>query len=206
MQRESDTKKLYVIGYASRSLRPGEKNYIAFQLESAALLFGCRAFHSNLWGKSFILMTDHAAILSLRDSQSARAQKWKCDLSEFSFTAVHVAGSKHGLPDGLSRFPLEGENMYFDDPTPNDVLGTWVGPADDKIVVINSVKSDIITPTRSSSILDVMGVEQCAFLIARITKLEIADERYSEVEDMVKQINVIANERPRRNTKPRQFL
>ena len=54
MQRDSETKHLYVIGYASRSLRPGERNYVTFQLEAAALTFGCRAFHTHLWGKEIL--------------------------------------------------------------------------------------------------------------------------------------------------------
>lgn len=46
---------------------------------------------------------------------------------DFSVVALHrpLAGRQHGLPDGLSRFPLEGDSIYGEHE--QELLGSVVG-------------------------------------------------------------------------------
>ena len=47
------------VAYAGRSLSKSEQNYAQIEKEALAILFGCERFHVYLYGKSFIVESDH---------------------------------------------------------------------------------------------------------------------------------------------------
>ena len=48
-----------VIGYASRSLSETERRYSQAEKEALALVWACEKFHTDVYGISFELVTDH---------------------------------------------------------------------------------------------------------------------------------------------------
>jgi transposase InsO family protein len=93
----------HVVSFASRSLRPNEKNYSAFLLEMAAASWAIDNYAVYLRGRKFTLYTDHKPLEKL----SSRHQKTLCRLqeqmSEFQFIIKHRAGKDNAGPDALSR-------------------------------------------------------------------------------------------------------
>ena len=53
------------IAYASGTLSCSEVNYSQIEKEDLAIIFGVRKFHQYLYGKSFVLVTDHKPLTTL---------------------------------------------------------------------------------------------------------------------------------------------
>ena len=112
--------------YGSRALRRataknpkgGEASYFPYELESLALVWSLALFRKYVLGRQFVVYTDHAALQKLPERAVGRVNNWILQMAEYTFTVVHQPGSKHGLPDGLSRFPIEGDSTYGEEPIP----------------------------------------------------------------------------------------
>ena len=48
-----------MVQYASRALSDGERRYSQIELETLAADFVCRKFHTFLYGRPLIVVTDH---------------------------------------------------------------------------------------------------------------------------------------------------
>ncbi len=96
-----------VVAYASRSLKPHEKNYSAFLLELAAASWGIDHFDVYLKGKTFTLITDHKPLVALNNTHKKTLNRLQEQMNEYSFVLRYREGSKNGPPDALSRNPVE---------------------------------------------------------------------------------------------------
>eukprot|EP00733_Pompholyxophrys_punicea_P000125 Pompholyxophrys_punicea_v1_NODE_19_length_5902_cov_21.503677.p1 type:complete len:734 gc:universal NODE_19_length_5902_cov_21.503677:2263-62(-) len=93
------------IAFASRSLSNPERNYSATKRELLAIIFALLKFKQHLWGKEFVLFTDHKALTFIFTQRHTNAmlENWLDILLEFSFTIIHCPGVLHILSDSLSR-------------------------------------------------------------------------------------------------------
>ena len=101
------------IAFASRSLSPSECNYAQIEKEALSLIFGVPKFHQYLYGKPFVLVTDHKPLTTLLGPKTgiptlaaSRMQRWALILSAYSYTIEYRATDDHGNADALSRLPL----------------------------------------------------------------------------------------------------
>ena len=101
------------IAYTSRTLAPAEKQYCQLDKEALAIIFGLKKFHQYLFGRRFVIFTDHKPLSHLFDSSraipqlaSARIQRWALTLSAYSYTIEYKSGQLNGNADALSRLPL----------------------------------------------------------------------------------------------------
>ena len=53
------------VAFTSRTLSPTEQNYPQIEKEALSLIYGIQKFHQYLYGRPFVLVTDHRPLLSI---------------------------------------------------------------------------------------------------------------------------------------------
>ncbi|MCW4344300.1 MAG: RNase H-like domain-containing protein, partial [Candidatus Thiodiazotropha endolucinida] len=99
-----------VVSYASRSLRPTERNYPAHKLEFLALKWAItEKFHDYLYGTDFQVVTDNNPLTYVFTTAKldATGQRWLAELSNYNCTITYRSGKQNGDADGLSRIQEE---------------------------------------------------------------------------------------------------
>ena len=93
------------ISYASRQMNKCEMAYTASEAEMLALVWATKHFRCYLYGKRFLVRTDHSALSYLRNfaDNNSRLMRWSLRLAEFDFIVQHKPGTKIGHVDALSR-------------------------------------------------------------------------------------------------------
>ena len=106
-----------VIAYASRSLKPSEKNYPAHKLEFLALKWAlCEKFHDYLYGSLFEVISDNNPLTYVLPTAKldATGQRWIASLSDYNFSIKYRSGKKNADADGLSRCKaIQEERVIF---------------------------------------------------------------------------------------------
>jgi transposase InsO family protein/dUTPase len=110
-----------VIAYASRSLRPAEKNYSPYKLEFLALYWAVTdKFQDYLKGSAFTVWTDHNPLTYILTSAKldAAGHRWLQQLNNFNFSVKYKPGRHNTDADALSRMSEESVRVVcnsFDD-------------------------------------------------------------------------------------------
>ena len=99
-----------VISYASRSLKPTERNmenYSSMKLEFLALKWAVtEKFRDYLLGSTFIVFTDNNPLSYLQTSKlGATELRWAAQLASFDFSLKYRSGRANKNADSLSRRP-----------------------------------------------------------------------------------------------------
>eukprot|EP00731_Ephydatia_muelleri_P017067 Em0010g165a len=101
------------IAFASRTLSAAELSYSQIEKESLSLVYGVKKFHQYLYGRKFVLVTDHKPLVTLLGPTSgiptlaaARLQRWALILSAYSYDLEFRPTQRHSNADGLSRLPV----------------------------------------------------------------------------------------------------
>lgn len=101
--------RLVVLGYASRGLRPHEKNmnnYSSMKLELLALYWAItEKFRDILLGAEFVVFTDNNPLSYLQTTakMGATETRWQADLAQFNFEIKFRSGRLNANADALSR-------------------------------------------------------------------------------------------------------
>ena len=95
----------YPVAYFSRTLGKHERNYSITRKELLAAIEGIEHFRCYLYGRQFVLRTDHVAIRWLKNFKEPTGQlaRWLERLSAYDFIVQHRPGRKHLNADALSR-------------------------------------------------------------------------------------------------------
>ena len=93
------------VSYASRKLLPRETRYSTVERECLAIVWGVTKFDFYLYGKEFIIETDHKSLTFLKTFKCSnpRLMRWALSLQPYQFTVVHIPGHENHGPDVLSR-------------------------------------------------------------------------------------------------------
>ena len=102
------------IAFASCTLAAAEeKKYSQIENEGLAIIFGVKRFHQYLFGRPFIIMSDHKPLKHLfsesqttRTLGSARLQQWSLTFGAYDYIIEYKSGQQHSNADMLSRLPL----------------------------------------------------------------------------------------------------
>ena len=122
-----------VIAYASRGLKPSERNmsnYSSSKLELLALKWAVtEKFKEYLWGSKFTVFTDNNPLAYIQKSKLGAAQiRWLSELALYDFDVKYRSGATNNVADALSRRDnpeeVDSEDEY-------DVLYSFSITADD---------------------------------------------------------------------------
>lgn len=102
---QSDDEVLHPVAYASRNLLPRETRYSTIERECLALLWAVQKFHIYLYGKQFIIQSDHQPLQYLQTAKHVnnRVLRWSLALQEYSFTVEYIKGTDNVGADYMSR-------------------------------------------------------------------------------------------------------
>lgn len=94
-----------VIAYASRQLRPHEKNYPVHDLELAAVVFALKLWRHYLYGVSCKVFTDHKSLkyIFTQKDMNMRQRKWLELLKDYNIDIQYHPGKANKVADALSR-------------------------------------------------------------------------------------------------------
>ena len=104
MQRDTEG-LLHPISYFSRKLRDVETKYSPIDVEALAVVEGVRHFDAYLYGRHFVVYTDHRPLIYVfkRKTGSLRMSRWCWELTAYSYDLRYKRGASNHVPDALSR-------------------------------------------------------------------------------------------------------
>lgn len=147
-----------VVAYASRSLKPSEKNYPAHKLEFLALKWAItEKFHDYLYGATFDVVTDNNPLTYVFTTAKldATGQRWLAELSNYNCSISYRSGKRNSDADGLSRRKEDTETTIFP-----DVLKALCNAFICNEITVDDVSfSDLLTNPAEDIVPDV-GVDQ----------------------------------------------
>ncbi|EPB70403.1 hypothetical protein ANCCEY_10516 [Ancylostoma ceylanicum] len=87
-----------------------EKNYSQIEKEALGIVFAVKKFHKYVFGRKFLLLTDHKPLLAIFGDKKGvpvysanRLMRWATILLGYNFDIEYVNTTKFGQADGLSR-------------------------------------------------------------------------------------------------------
>lgn len=114
------------IANVSKTLSSAQRGYSQIQKEALGIIFALNKFHHYLYGRTFILVTDHRPLLSLFSPTKEilkmaanRLARWALQLRQYQYTIEYRSTKAHGNADALSRLPV-GEDSEFDEQESDD--------------------------------------------------------------------------------------
>ena len=149
------------IANASKTLTDTQRKYSQIQKEALSIVFALFKFHQYLYGRKFILVTDHRPLLSLFGPSKStpalaanRLARWALMLSQYDYNIEYRKTSHHGNADALSRLPsgpdpdFDGEEIDSDSDTICTIktIGSQLDPSDPS-VVSKATSRDNVLPT-----------------------------------------------------------
>ena len=103
--------------------------YSQLDKEALSIIFGVAKFKQCMFGRSFILFTDHKPLIylfhphrSVPQVVSARIKRWALMLGSYSYEIRYRLGKEHTNADGLSQLPLPDSPQEV--PVPTEVVFT----------------------------------------------------------------------------------
>ena len=95
----------FPIHYISRKLLSAEKNYATVERECLAIIWAIEKFKYYLYGKQFIIETDHMPLQYLKSlkGKNDRLVRWSLALQPYNYRVVYIKGSENHGADFLSR-------------------------------------------------------------------------------------------------------
>ncbi|XP_057698600.1 uncharacterized protein K02A2.6-like [Corythoichthys intestinalis] len=110
-----------VVAFASMTLSPAERKYSTVEREALACVWAVEKWRTYLWGRRFVLRTDHQALTTLLTSKGSsraglRIARWSARLLCFTYDVTYRPGYMNVNADCLSRLPLADTNEDTDEP------------------------------------------------------------------------------------------
>lgn len=101
------------ISYASKSLSKHDLNKPTIEKELLAIHWGINFFRPYLYGRDFIVVTDHRPLISLfsHKNPSSKMTRIRMDLSDYNFEIQYKKGKINTNADALSRIVLNSDTL-----------------------------------------------------------------------------------------------
>ena len=115
------------VAYASKSLTETESNYCNIEREMLAIVFGLERVHHYAYGRHVTIESHHKPIESITRkpliNAPPRLMKMLLRIQKYDFTVKYVPGKDIPIADGLSRLPIQGDEIPDIDVTIHDITG-----------------------------------------------------------------------------------
>ncbi|XP_021607608.1 uncharacterized protein LOC110611529 [Manihot esculenta] len=94
-----------VVAYASRQLKPHERNYPTHDLKLAAIVFALKIWRHYLYGEKCYIYTDHKSLkyLPTQKALNLRQKRWMELLKDYDSIIGYHPGKENMVADALSR-------------------------------------------------------------------------------------------------------
>eukprot|EP00731_Ephydatia_muelleri_P019387 Em0012g212a len=148
------------IANVSKTLTETQRRYSQIQKEALAIIFALKKFHQFLYGRSFILVTDHKPLIALFGPHRAtpvlaanRLARWALMLNQYQYSIEYRKTSEHGNADALSRLPAEADTSFDGEENEADVdvvcairtIGQQLNPTDPGVLARESANDPVIS-------------------------------------------------------------
>ena len=117
------------IANISKTPTESQRNYSQIQKEALAIVFGLKKFYQYLFGRKFVLVTDHRPLLALFGPgkyvplmAANRLARWVLMLSQFNYKIEFRKTKDHANADALSRLPLQEDSQFDEEESLDDTL------------------------------------------------------------------------------------
>lgn len=106
-----------VISYYSHCLSKPERHYCVTRRELLAVICSVKHYHHYLFGRHFVIRSDHGALRWLTNFKNPEGQiaRWLEIVSTYDYVIEHRAGRIHSNADVLSRRPCSHEGCSYCD-------------------------------------------------------------------------------------------
>ncbi|XP_078234835.1 uncharacterized protein LOC144583831 [Pogona vitticeps] len=107
--QEDENGDQHPVSYLSRKLQKGERHLATVEKECLAIVYAIRKAKPYIWGRHFILCTDHSPLqwLKTMKTHNSKLMRWALNLQDYDFEVKVVRGSVNCVADALSRRPEE---------------------------------------------------------------------------------------------------
>ena len=97
----------HVMAYASRQLKPHEKNYPTYNLELSAVIFALKLWWHYLLGDRVLIYTDHKSLkyVFTQKKLNMRQRRWLELMADYDIDLQYHPGKANIVPGALSRKP-----------------------------------------------------------------------------------------------------
>ena len=148
------------IANASKTLSPTQRRYSQIQREALAVIFGLKKFHHFLYGRKFILVTDHKPLVAMFNPAKGtptiaanRLARWALTLSQYEYTVEYQSTKDHGNADALSCLPVGGDDDFDREEERADVsivcnvreLSRQLNPVKPKLIAQETAKDQVLS-------------------------------------------------------------
>ena len=98
-----------MVSYASRHLRPHEKNYPTHDLELAAIVFALKIWRHYLYGEKCFIYTDHKSLKYFPSQRelNLRQRRWMELIKDFDCVIYYHPGKANVVADAFSRKSIQ---------------------------------------------------------------------------------------------------
>ena len=106
-----------VIAYFSKCLAQRERRYCTTRKELLAIVSSIKHFHHYLYGRSFMVRSDHGSLTWLMNFTTTAVEgqiaRWLEYLASYDFKVLFRSGASHRNADSMSRRPCIPENCEY---------------------------------------------------------------------------------------------
>ena len=98
-----------MVAYASRQLKPYEKNYPMHDLELATIVFALEIWRHYLYGENCFIYTGHKSLkyLPLQRELNLRQRRWMELIKDYDYMIDSHPGKANVVADALSRKSIQ---------------------------------------------------------------------------------------------------
>ncbi len=179
---QKQEEEMRVIGYASRTTKPAEKNYHSSKLEFLALKWSVtEAFQEYLYyAPEFSVYTDNNPLTYILTTSKLNAcgQRWVNELASYNFNIHYKPGKENAVADCLSRAPMKDINEHI-----NSCTTKW--SVEEVRAVGDAVVNQEVGGEAWLGSVSVMAVEveRAAMQERQVLKLDKDEVRKAQLED-----------------------